>query len=212
MTLDPRWSIGLALFLALLGYLAGVGSLLSDALGLDPLTAKRITSIIVLLLGAGNTVNAVLTGIPSKNSTTGFIVSAPSPANIVKSIAILIAVSSMLLTMTACAEIDNVANLVTGATVTPSQAIIVANGFDAVEATADNYDALPACATGGPLLCRRASVVSAVDKAVRAGRKARDNLIAAITASNGSPVSASLLTALTDQESTIQAIIAGASQ
>lgn len=77
MTIDPRWSIFLALALALLSYLVGIGSLLTDA-GLDPVTTKRILAVISIFLGMGNTVNAVLSGIPSKNNTTGFLIKAPT--------------------------------------------------------------------------------------------------------------------------------------
>lgn len=77
MTLDPRWSIALSLIIALLGYAAGIGSQLTDA-GLDPNTVKHILSWSGIVSGLLATVNAVLTGIPSKDSTTGFIVKGPS--------------------------------------------------------------------------------------------------------------------------------------
>ena len=78
MTLDPRWSIFLACFLALLGYFAGAGSLLTD-IGFDPGSVKKFLALITLFMGAGNTVLAVLTGIPSKDNQTGFIVKGPPP-------------------------------------------------------------------------------------------------------------------------------------
>lgn len=76
MTIDPRWSIFLSLGLAILGFLAGAGSQFTD-LGLDPHTVKALLSLCTLLLGIGNAVNAVLAGIPAKDSTTGFIVKGP---------------------------------------------------------------------------------------------------------------------------------------
>ncbi len=76
MTLDPRWSIFLSLSLAILAFLAGASSALTD-LGLQPAQVKGILSVVTLMLGVGNAVNAVLTGIPSKDSTTGFLVKAP---------------------------------------------------------------------------------------------------------------------------------------
>ena len=76
MTLDPRWSICLSLVLAVLAYLAGIGPLLTD-LGLSAVQVKVAMALISIMVGLGNTVNAVLAGIPSKNSTTGFIVSPP---------------------------------------------------------------------------------------------------------------------------------------
>lgn len=65
MTLDPRWSVFLSLGLAILAFLAGAGSQFTD-LGLDPITVKRILAGITLLIGVGNSVNAVLGAIPSK--------------------------------------------------------------------------------------------------------------------------------------------------
>ena len=71
MTLDPRWSIFLSLFLAVLGVFAGAGSQFTD-LGLDPVKVKALLALITLLIGVGNAVNAVLGAIPSKDKTTGF--------------------------------------------------------------------------------------------------------------------------------------------
>ncbi len=79
MTLDPRWSIFLSLSLAVLAFLAGAGSQLTD-LGLQPTQVKAILSIITIFLGIGNAVNAVLSGIPSKDNQTGFIVKGPPKA------------------------------------------------------------------------------------------------------------------------------------
>lgn len=76
MTIDPRWSIFLSLFLAILGFLAGAGSQFTD-LGLQPAMVKALLSLITLALGIGNAINAVLAGIPSKDNTTGFIVKGP---------------------------------------------------------------------------------------------------------------------------------------
>lgn len=76
MTIDPRWSIFLSLGLAILAFLSGVGSQLTD-LGLPPSTVKAVLASITILLGVGNSINAVLTGIPSKDNQTGFIVKGP---------------------------------------------------------------------------------------------------------------------------------------
>ena len=65
MTLDPRWSIFLSLFLAVLGVFAGAGSQFTD-LGLDATKVKAILALITLLIGVGNAVNAVLGAIPSE--------------------------------------------------------------------------------------------------------------------------------------------------
>ncbi len=76
MTLDPRWSIFLSLSLAILAFLSGAGASLTD-LGLQPAQVKALLALITLLLGVGNAVLAVLTGIPSKDNTTGFLVKGP---------------------------------------------------------------------------------------------------------------------------------------
>ena len=76
MTIDPRYSIFLSLGLAILGFLGGAGSQFTD-LGLAPAQVKALLGVITLLLGIGNAVNAVLCGIPSKDSTTGFLIKGP---------------------------------------------------------------------------------------------------------------------------------------
>ena len=115
---------------------------------------------------------------------------------------------ALLLPLGACSTIDNVFSIVTGATVTPQQAYIAANAFDTIEATATQYLKLPACGATASKLCRTASGVNAIVSAIRIGRTARNNLEAAVTTSNGQPVSSSLYAALTAQTSTLQQIVA----
>lgn len=107
-----------------------------------------------------------------------------------------------------CSTLQNIVNVVTGASVTPNQAYIAANAFDTVEATATTYLQLPACGSTSSALCRTPAAVNAIVPAIRIGRAARNNLEAAVTSSNGAPVSASLYSALSAQTSTLQAIIA----
>ena len=76
MTLDPRWSIFISLFLGILGFLSGATTLITDA-GLDAVTTKHLMAWIGLMMGIGNVVNAVLCGIPSKDNKTGFILKGP---------------------------------------------------------------------------------------------------------------------------------------
>lgn len=52
-------SLILAIFLAIMGYMVGIGSQLTD-LGLQPATIKALIAIFTILLGTGNSVNAVL--------------------------------------------------------------------------------------------------------------------------------------------------------
>ncbi len=76
MTIDPRWSIALSLFLAAGGFLSGAGALLTDT-GIDPTTIKHFLAWDALTVGLGNVILAILTGIPSKDNQTGFIVKGP---------------------------------------------------------------------------------------------------------------------------------------
>lgn len=76
MTLDPRWSIFLGLFISIMGYVVGIGGLLTDA-GLDPVAGKHVLAYAAISFGLLNTIQTFLTGIPSKNSTTGFLVKGP---------------------------------------------------------------------------------------------------------------------------------------
>lgn len=78
MTLDPRWSIALSVVLAIMAFLSGATSTLVDT-GLDPSTVKHMLAWTTLVLGVGNCVNAVLTGIPSKDNQTGFLLKGPKP-------------------------------------------------------------------------------------------------------------------------------------
>jgi hypothetical protein len=66
MTIDPRYSVILSLFLAIMSFLSGASANLTDA-GLDPLTVKHVLAWVAILVGIGNCINAVLGAIPSKS-------------------------------------------------------------------------------------------------------------------------------------------------
>ena len=66
MTIDPRYSVFLSLFLAILAFLSGAGAALIDT-GLDPATVKHFLAWTTILMGIGNSINAVLGAIPSKS-------------------------------------------------------------------------------------------------------------------------------------------------
>lgn len=112
---------------------------------------------------------------------------------------------ALALSLGGCSTLSSVFGVVTGTTVTPSQAYIAANAFDAVEATASTYLALPACVTGAGAACRTQSVVNAIVPAIRIGYKARKTLIATIVGNGSAPIS--LYTALTSQTSTLQSLV-----
>jgi len=64
MTVDPRYSVYLSIALAIMAYISGASATLADT-GMDPHTIKHMLAWITLLLGIGNSVNAVLAMIPS---------------------------------------------------------------------------------------------------------------------------------------------------
>jgi hypothetical protein len=64
MTVDPRVGFYLSIFLAAVSVLAGAGTQLTTLFG-DHM-ANVVLAGVVLVLGAGNAVNAVLHAIPSK--------------------------------------------------------------------------------------------------------------------------------------------------
>ncbi len=65
---------------------------------------------------------------------------------------------------------------ITAASVSPSQALIAINGFDALEATATNYNSLRRCdGTNGPV-CRNPAARKEIRKVVLAGRVARNEV------------------------------------
>jgi len=65
MTIDPRYSVFLAMFLAAISFLAGASATLVDT-GMDPVTVKHIVAWIIIFNGLGNAINAVLAAIPSR--------------------------------------------------------------------------------------------------------------------------------------------------
>ena len=86
---------------------------------------------------------------------------------------------------------------------TPQDVVIAANAFDAAEATAANYLTLPLCGTTAKV-CRTQAISIQVASAVRAGRVARDQLLADVKANNPAPVS--LFQTLSATVSTLQAL------
>lgn len=76
MTIDPRWAVGLTLFIAILNFLSGATTSFTD-LGLSPVDVKHLMAAINLAAGILGIIATVLTGIPSKDNKTGFIVKGP---------------------------------------------------------------------------------------------------------------------------------------
>ena len=86
---------------------------------------------------------------------------------------------------------------------TPQDVVIAANAFDAAEATAANYLTLPLCGSVAKV-CRTQASDPGRHGTVRAGRAARDQLLADINSST--PIPVTLLQALTTTVSTLQSL------
>jgi hypothetical protein len=73
MTSTRIASLALTIFLAIMGYLIGIGTQLTD-LGLDPIHIKALIAVFTILLGMGNSVNAVLIsfGMSASNTQQAF--------------------------------------------------------------------------------------------------------------------------------------------
>lgn len=109
-----------------------------------------------------------------------------------------------------CAQITTAYNAFEGINVSPTQILVEANSFDAVEATAKNYlnwctanKALPAAASPCALATRQKVVAT-----VRAGRAARAQLEPYITNGTAGPATIynALIAAVTTLQSTTPAV------
>jgi len=67
MTIDPRWSFFLSLFISILNFLAGSTAQFA-ALGWDQKTISAILAMVTLVTGVLSLVNTALAAIPSKNT------------------------------------------------------------------------------------------------------------------------------------------------
>lgn len=98
---------------------------------------------------------------------------------------------------------------ISGSSVSPTQVIVVANSFDAIEATATNYLKLPACpGTASQPVCRNQAAVNIIVPAIRSGRTARSQLEAYVTANPGQAAPVSGYNTLTTAISAIQNALA----
>lgn len=113
----------------------------------------------------------------------------------------IILVSLFALSLGACASVTTLL----GTTVSPTQVIVAANSFDAIEATATNYLTLPICPAAK--ICRTQAGVNAIVPAIRAGRQARSQLEAYVTANPGQPVPVSLYNAVMTAVSSLQSLL-----
>jgi len=94
-------------------------------------------------------------------------------------------------------------SLITGSAVSPQAAYAAANAFDVLEPVATTYLALPPC---GAQPCRNAAAVAKIVPAVRAGRVARNQVEALLTANNGGAISIATYNTLEAAITTLQAV------
>lgn len=93
-----------------------------------------------------------------------------------------------------------------GTTVSPTQVVVAANAFDAVEATATNYLKLPLCP--GAVVCRTVAGVKAIVPLIRSGRQARTAMEAYVTANPGQAVPVTLYDTTMTAVSALQSALA----
>jgi hypothetical protein len=91
--------------------------------------------------------------------------------------------------------------------VTPSQAYVLANSFDVIEASATVYQKLPSCAATTVSVCKKPEVSAKVKALILAGRKIRDNLESAAVDANGQPISSGLFNDLATNIDSIKMLI-----
>lgn len=109
------------------------------------------------------------------------------------------------LALAGCASVD--ATLVSSS-VNPNYAATAVSTFNAIETAADGYLRLPACVTGGSAVCRNAEAVAQIVPLIRSGRKARNQVLAALNASNGAAITVTPYNALNAIVQTLQGLYA----
>lgn len=118
----------------------------------------------------------------------------------------LLLLISLLFALSGCASLQTAWSVVTGTQVSATQIIVVANAFDAGEASATQYLLYCKAAIPTPSYCALASRQSVVS-AVRAGRVARAQLEPYIVSGSAGPVALynTLVAAVTSLQSQIPA-------
>jgi hypothetical protein len=97
----------------------------------------------------------------------------------------LLVVLTLALSLGACASLQTAYKIVTGASVSPTQIVVAANAFDALEGTATQY--LVYCKANLATAVCSADNRRSVIKYVRSGRTARNQLEPYITSGSAGP-------------------------
>src|SRR6266704_5085986 len=92
---------------------------------------------------------------------------------------------TLVLSLGACANLRNVYTAITEATVSPTQIIVAANAFDALEGTATQY--LVYCKSNLATAICSADNRRSIIKYVRTGRAARNQLETYVASGNAGP-------------------------
>jgi hypothetical protein len=107
------------------------------------------------------------------------------------------------------AKVEGVVSAMTGATVSPAAITILANTYDALEATAKNYvdpRLNKRCNGSNGPICRDPDATIALNKAIRSGRVARNNVKQFLRDHPGQLGAQGLYDALQASVSTLEAI------
>jgi hypothetical protein len=106
-----------------------------------------------------------------------------------------------------CAQLKNVFDAATGASVSPAAVLVAGNSFDAVEKTTTNYIVFCTANRANPACANFVTIRGELVPAVRAGRAARNNLEAFMKANPGVLGPAGLYNALQASVQTLQDVM-----
>lgn len=105
-------------------------------------------------------------------------------------------------------RVQNAFSVLTETQISPTAAVVAANTFNALEATATNYLRLKRCTGANGPICRDPAITTKIVPAVRSGRAARDALIKFVRQHPGQLGASGLYDALVASTSTLQAVYA----
>ena len=172
--------------------LLGLGAMVATLLGQSQLAGffSSPDTLTQVLAGVG-AVFFVATGIGrvvAKRKISGVV----ETKTITRAVPAMLALGLIGMSLSACSPIttlDAAFGVVTGAKVSPQAALVAQNTFDELEQVALTYGKLPLCGSpGASAACRTQAATLAIAPAVRSGRRARNEIQAALRAGNGAPI------------------------
>lgn len=105
-------------------------------------------------------------------------------------------------------RVQDTFSILTETQISPTAAVVAANAFNAMEATATNYLRLKRCTLATGPICRDPVVTTKIIPAVRSGRAARDALIRFVRQHPGQLGASGLYDALVASTNTLQVVYA----